>query len=115
MVIVEGMACGKAVIACRAGGAAELFTDGDNAMGHPPGDAAALARQILKLAHDKELRRRLGEQGRATAKKLYDRTRLGRELIAVYRLVSRSTGIHVSHSIPGPKPPCDLPLRAQGE
>jgi hypothetical protein len=36
-------------------------------------------------------------------------------LIAVYRLVSRPTGIPVSDPIPGPNPPCDLPLRAQGE
>ena len=85
MVIIEGMACGKAVIASQAGGAAELFTDGENALGHPPGDASALARQIARLAGDKELRNRLGKSGRATAERLYHGQRLAQELTAVYR------------------------------
>ena len=65
MVIIEGMACGKAVIASQAGGAAELFIDGEDALAHRPGDAAALARQIQRLASDGQLRRRLGDGGRA--------------------------------------------------
>ena len=32
MVIIEGMACGKPVIASQAGGACELFQDGENAL-----------------------------------------------------------------------------------
>ena len=35
MVIVEGMACGKAVIASQAGGATEIFEQGVDAMAHP--------------------------------------------------------------------------------
>ena len=45
-VIVEAMACGRAVVAVPAGGAAELFDDGVSALGCPPGDPAALARAI---------------------------------------------------------------------
>jgi glycosyltransferase involved in cell wall biosynthesis len=84
MVIAEGMACEKAVIACRAGGASELFTEEENALGHPPGDVIALATQIARLAADEPLRRRLGKSGRATAEKLYYGQRLARELLAVY-------------------------------
>ena len=75
MVIIEGMACGKAVIASQAGGAAEVFTDGENALSHPAGDAARLSQQIERLARDKELRTKLGEGGRATAERLYDSKR----------------------------------------
>lgn len=85
MVIIEGMACGKAVIAAQGGGAAELFQDGENALGHAPGDAAALARQMLRLAGDEELRRRLGRAGRVTAEKGFDGERLGRQLLSIYR------------------------------
>ncbi len=60
MVIIEGMACGKAVIASQAGGAAELFVDGENALAHPPGDSAELARQIERLSGDEGLRSMLG-------------------------------------------------------
>lgn len=85
MVIIEGMACGKAVIASQAGGAAEIFTGGENALGHPPGDPSALAQQIARLAGDKELRNRLGKSGRATAERLYHGQRLAQELTEVYR------------------------------
>lgn len=85
MVIAEGMACGKAVIACQAGGASELFVDGENALAHSPGDVDGLAAQILRLASDGELRLQLGKAGRAMAEQLYDRKRLAQELLAVYR------------------------------
>ena len=65
-VIVEGMACGRAVVAMRDGGAAELFEDGVSALGCPPGDPDALAAALLRLIDDPALRRRLGEGGRGS-------------------------------------------------
>jgi len=94
MVVIEGMACGRAVIASAAGGTCELFVEGENAVGHPPGDAGTLAQQILRLASDPALRRRLGEYGRATAEKTYDGRRLSRELLAIYQeALSRGKGV----------------------
>lgn len=90
MVIIEAMACGKPVIASQAGGASELFVDGENALGHPPGDAEFLSRQICRLASDAQLRRRLGEAGRATVERLFHGKRLAQELVAAYRSVSGS-------------------------
>jgi glycosyltransferase involved in cell wall biosynthesis len=87
MVIIEGMACGKPVIASQAGGAEELFVDGVNGLAHPPGDAGMLASQIQRLACDEGLRQRLGSQGRVTAQRLYHSGRLAQELTAVYRQV----------------------------
>jgi glycosyltransferase involved in cell wall biosynthesis len=87
MVIVEAMACGKAVIASRAGGASELFLDGENALGHCPGDFRELAQQIERLAADPELRRRLGERARAGIEKTFQHTRLAEQLLPLYRRV----------------------------
>jgi glycosyltransferase involved in cell wall biosynthesis len=87
MVIIEGMACGKAVIASQAGGAAELFVDGENALAHRPGDAAELARQIERLAEDAPLREALGRAGRLTAERLFHGRRLAAELLEFYREV----------------------------
>jgi len=85
MVIIEGMACGKPVIASRAGGACELFVDGEDALAHSPGDAQALADQIRRLVSDERLRHTLGRAGRATAERMFHRTRLAGELLKVYR------------------------------
>lgn len=87
-VIVEGMACGRAVIASRAGGAQELFTDGADALGHTPDDAHELAACINKLASDKDLRARLGNAGRRTAKERFDRRRLADELLPLYQTLN---------------------------
>jgi glycosyltransferase involved in cell wall biosynthesis len=87
MVIIEGMACGKAVIASQAGGACELFRDGENALGHSPGDYEALTRQMLRLARDRDLREQLGRSGRRTAVAHFHGQRLAEELLTVYREV----------------------------
>jgi glycosyltransferase involved in cell wall biosynthesis len=88
MVIIEGMACGKAVIASRAGGAAELFCDGENALAHAPGDSNELARQIERLSRDRGLRNKLGKCGRATAEIHYNGKRLAGQLLDLYRDVA---------------------------
>ncbi|HET7231352.1 MAG TPA: glycosyltransferase family 4 protein [Longimicrobium sp.] len=87
LVIAEGMACGRAVIATAAGGAAEIVDDGVNALTVPPGDAHALADAIARLAGDAELRARMGAAGRAKAERRFDRARLAAEVIPVYRAI----------------------------
>lgn len=67
LVIAEGMACGKAVIVSRAGGAAELIVEDVDAVAAMPGDAAGLAAAIDRLAADPELRARLGDEAHRTA------------------------------------------------
>jgi len=83
--IVEAMACQRPVIACAAGGAAELFEDGVTALGFPPGDVAALARAMLRLAREPALRGRMARAGREHAVSAFDRERLGPELVDLYR------------------------------
>jgi glycosyltransferase involved in cell wall biosynthesis len=82
--IVEAMSCGRAVIASNAGGAAEIITDGVDALATPMGDPAALADAMLRLTGDAELRVRLGLSGRATAIGRFSRERVGPECMRVY-------------------------------
>lgn len=72
-VIVEAMACGRAVVAVRDGGSAELFQEGVEALGVPPNDPSALARAIGRLVADADLRQRLGHAGRRAAEARFDR------------------------------------------
>ena len=60
MVIVEAMACGKAVIVSNCGGASEIVQNRVNALTYAPGDAPALAAAIQELATSPQLRTRLG-------------------------------------------------------
>jgi glycosyltransferase involved in cell wall biosynthesis len=94
--IVEAMACGRPVIVSNAGGAAELFTDGTDAIGFPPGDAARLAAAIDSLIEDPARRQSIGASARATAVARFTRDRLGREVAAVYQVASAAHFFRVS-------------------
>jgi glycosyltransferase involved in cell wall biosynthesis len=85
LVIAEAMACGRAVVASRAGGAIELTDACEDAMTHTPGDARGLADRIQRLATDPALRDRLGASGRVTAERCFTRSRMAAELTPIYQ------------------------------
>jgi glycosyltransferase involved in cell wall biosynthesis len=93
-VIVEGMACGKAVVAINHGGAAELFEDGVSALACPPNDPQALASAIGRLVAQPDLRSRLGAAGRQVALERFDRRRLASQWTAVYENPGRAGPSH---------------------
>jgi glycosyltransferase involved in cell wall biosynthesis len=84
LTIVEAMACGRPVIISKAGGAAEIFEDGIDALGFAPGDEAALAGRIRMLVEDAGLRSNLAERARRTAVERFSDARIGGELARVY-------------------------------
>lgn len=59
----EAMACGCAVVTTDCGGNREYAEDGVTALVSPPGDAAALAANLVRCLDDDELRLRLAESG----------------------------------------------------
>jgi glycosyltransferase involved in cell wall biosynthesis len=61
---LEALAAGLPVIATDVGGAREQVIDGVTGLLTPRRDAAALARALVKLAHDAEARVRFGVAGR---------------------------------------------------
>jgi glycosyltransferase involved in cell wall biosynthesis len=84
LTIIEAMACGRPVIVSQAGGAAELFTSGEEALGVPPGDAAALAAAVRTLVMDPGLSASLGIAARRRAVAEFDRGRLGPAVLSIY-------------------------------
>jgi glycosyltransferase involved in cell wall biosynthesis len=66
--LMEGMACGKAVVASRVGGIPELVRDGVDGILVDVGDVSELSRAVIKLLKDPVLRRRMGDAGRERVK-----------------------------------------------
>ena len=66
-VVIEGMAAGLPVVTTTEGGPAEFVEHGRTALQVPPGDVAALAGALRRLADEPELRARLGQAARTKA------------------------------------------------
>src|SRR5437879_12275974 len=64
MKVFEYWAMGQVVVAPTVPAGLEIVRDGETGLLIAPGDTEAMARQILRLAADPQLRARLGEAGR---------------------------------------------------
>ena len=85
-VVLEGMAAGLPVVAADAGGPAEIIHDGVDGLLYPAGDEAELAERLRRLADDRQLRSRLGREGRKTAAE-FSPERVADQVAGVYRAV----------------------------
>jgi glycosyltransferase involved in cell wall biosynthesis len=83
--IVEAMSCGRAVIVSKAGGAVELFDDEQNAVGVESNNVDALATAMSRLIENPALRQRLGQAARTAATNRFVRSRLGTDILRIYR------------------------------
>jgi glycosyltransferase involved in cell wall biosynthesis len=90
LTIAEAMACGRAVVVSRAGGAAELFTDGVDALGTTPGHASELAEAVRQLVEDASLRVRLANAARQTALQKFDSRSYAPQLYHLYQQIISS-------------------------
>jgi glycosyltransferase involved in cell wall biosynthesis len=84
-VVMEAMACKRAVVATDAGDVPSLIEDGKSGYVVRRGDDAALVDRMAMLIGDRDLCRRLGERGHAKAQREFGLDRLVTETLAVYR------------------------------
>jgi glycosyltransferase involved in cell wall biosynthesis len=84
MVIAEGMAARRAVVAARAGGATELFDDRVDAIGYTPGNAVELAERLEELVVDSARRETIAASARSTAIDRFSPERMARAFREAY-------------------------------
>ena len=90
-VLKEAMAAGVPVVATSLDGVEEIIEDARHGLLTPPGDAAAMARALERLAQDASLRARLAEAGRHRAAEF-----------SVDRMVERTEAVYASLGVPEP-------------
>ena len=92
--LLEAMACGKPIVTIDNGATGELIRDGETGLLLPSGEPDKVARALLRLAQDKNLRRRVGRgaRGYATASFWTWEQRLEAELEQVEQLVVKAPG-----------------------
>lgn len=84
LVIAEGMAAGRPVVATDGGGAREIVAEGETGFLVPMGDWGAMADALLRLLGDPAEARRMGERGRARVREQFSIGRTARSMEAVY-------------------------------
>jgi len=66
MVIVEGMAMARPIVAASSGGVSDIIVSDQNGVLLPPRDIEGIASAVVRLALDPSLRKRMGEAARQT-------------------------------------------------
>lgn len=93
-VAMQAMAAGIPVVSSAVGGMPESVRDGENGLLVPAADPVALAAAIGRLLADPDLRRRLGERGRAIVESEFTVDAMVRGNLRVYeRLLATSGGL----------------------
>ncbi len=98
--VLQASAAGVPVVAARAGGLPEAVEDGVTGLLTPPGDVAALAAALHRLAADPALRRRMGEAGRARIQAKFSLDAMVDGNLAVYHACLPSRGMPHGYTVP---------------
>jgi glycogen(starch) synthase len=81
---LEAMSCGRAVIGTTSGGTREYIVDGTSGKLVPAKEVEPLAAAIIALALDEKERKRLGDNARERVLKVFQRSEIARQTVAVY-------------------------------
>jgi glycosyltransferase involved in cell wall biosynthesis len=87
--VLDAMSCGKTIVATNAGGIPEMIVDRINGLLVPKQNPEALAKSIIQLIDDSELRYKLALKAKESAR-LFDISKLVEQHIVLYnRLTSK--------------------------
>jgi glycosyltransferase involved in cell wall biosynthesis len=90
---IESLAAGRPVVATRVGGVPDVIRDGVDGFLVEAGDTETLADRLAELAHDPELRARMGAAGRERVLPRYAVDRLVDDIDRLYRSLLAAKGL----------------------
>ncbi len=85
IVALEGMINKLPVVVSDTGGLSEIVEDGINGLKAPPNNSEELAKRLIILFSDENLRNRISELGYKTAKERYNWREIAYETLEVYK------------------------------
>jgi glycosyltransferase involved in cell wall biosynthesis len=94
--VIEAMATATPVVASDIDAVRNTVEPGRSALLATPGEAQALARQVLRLLADSDLRLRLGERGREVFLQRYTIQTVATQMLELYEHVSKSQGCRLA-------------------
>lgn len=90
-VLLEAMACGKAVVATYTGGIPEIIQNNIDGILVSPGSPLALADGITELLNNKELRESIGKNARTKIEKRHSPYEVARRTLEIYGRVTKNS------------------------
>ncbi|HTT79567.1 MAG TPA: glycosyltransferase, partial [Stellaceae bacterium] len=87
--LIEAAACARPIVAADMPGCRDIVRHGVTGLLAPPGDTAALAAALARLAADPAERRAMGLAGRALVEREFGEERVARDTLALYQAVLR--------------------------
>jgi len=91
--LLEAQALGIPAVATKVGGNGEIIKEGESGILVPPGDSLSLAEAILKLARDKNLRKRMSSMAK-DVKKFFTVEKMVRDHISLYEELLKQKGLN---------------------
>lgn len=92
MVVIEGMAMGKPVVATRAGGPLDIVEDGKTGYLVSVGEAEPLAGAVVNLLRGPGLRDEMGLAGRERVERMFDNKLYAERVQAIYEIFAHRGG-----------------------
>jgi glycosyltransferase involved in cell wall biosynthesis len=83
-VVLEAAACEAPVVASRIYGTSDALIEGVTGLFHEPGDIEGLAAALVSVCRDRELRRHMGQAGRARVIEAFSQERVRKSLLQFY-------------------------------
>ena len=84
-VLLEAMGLGKPVVATAVGGIVEVLEGGRFGRTVPPGDPQALSDALLALLQNREIRLKLGREGRERIRQEFSAHLMGERVLDLYK------------------------------
>jgi glycosyltransferase involved in cell wall biosynthesis len=84
LALLEAAACGRPIVSTNTPGCREVVQDGVNGILVPRSDSRALADALERLALDKELRVRMGREGRLRVERFFTKELIVRQTLDLY-------------------------------
>ncbi|MFK5854539.1 MAG: glycosyltransferase family 4 protein [Bacteroidota bacterium] len=84
-VLIEAASCGKPIVTTNAPGCRDIVRDGVNGLLVPLRDSVAVADALKKLIQSPELRKQMGEKGRALVESDFSLKKVNSETLSLYK------------------------------
>lgn len=89
MVLIEGMAMNKPIVAIKSAGPMDIVIDGQTGFLVEMGNIRQMSKAIIQLLEDEELAKKMGQKGRERVRDYYCKERYADQMCLIYKTITQ--------------------------